>query len=73
MALDIQDPRITRTMRTGYPHPVDSPKGKDFFGNVVYPGDEILEFEDEVFIVDEISTDLQEFLEFLGARYRTAK
>lgn len=73
MALDIQDPKITRTMKTGYPRPVDSPKGKDFFGNVVYPGDEILEFEDEVFIVDEISCDLQEFLEFLGARHRTAK
>ena len=73
MPYNLEHPDITRTLKTGYPCPVDSPKGKDFFGNQIYPGDEILEFEDEVFIVDEISTDLQEFLEFLGARHRTAK
>lgn len=73
MAIDIQDPRITRVNRTGYPKPVhDELYGSDFFGNEVMHGDEILEWEDEFFRVDDISYDLKEFLLHIGAEEKTA-
>jgi hypothetical protein len=74
MAIDIQDPRITRTLRTGYPEPVnDKPFGDDFFGNEIMPGDEYLEWEDDIFRKDDISFDLQQFLLHLGAKEKTAE
>lgn len=68
MAIDIQDPRITRTMRTGYPEPVnDEPYGEDFFGNEVFLGDEILVLDDEFFLKEMLSTDAIEILRHFGA------
>ena len=54
MAIDIQDPRITRTLRTGYPEPIKVQRNKDAFGYTVYPGDEILEFDDVIFLKEEL-------------------
>lgn len=74
MAIDIQDPRITRTLQTGYPEPVnDEPFCDDFFGNEIMPGDEYLEWEDNVFRLDDISYDLKKFLLHLGAIEKIAE
>lgn len=74
MAVDIQDPRITRTLRTGYPEPVnDEPFGDDFFGHEIMPGDEYLEYDGEYFRSNDISFDLQQFLLHLGAEEKIAE
>lgn len=74
MVLDIQDPRITRTIRTGYPEPVnDEPYGEDFFGNEVFPGDEILVLDDEFFLKEHLSYDAIEILRHFGATEEIAK
>lgn len=73
MVADIQDPRITMVMRTGYSQAVHNQTRRDFFGNEVFEGDEILVYDDEVFLIGEISNDLWEFLKFLGASYEIAK
>ncbi|WP_029265760.1 hypothetical protein [Virgibacillus alimentarius] len=70
----IQHPEITRTLRTGYPY---SPKreeyGIDALGNEVFTDEEILEYEDEFYLVEELSADAREILENHGAIYKVAK
>lgn len=71
---DIEHPAIARTLRTGYPY---SPKremvGTDSLGNEVFSGEEILEFMDEFYLVEELSSDAIEILEQHGATYKIAK
>ncbi|CEI81262.1 hypothetical protein BN997_01080 [Oceanobacillus oncorhynchi] len=67
-------PAIERTRRTGYPY---SERRQMFvtdgLGNDVHSGDEILEFDGEFYLVDELSVDAREILEKHGADYVTAK
>jgi len=67
MAIDIEDPRITRINRTGYPETEKEPYGEDFFGNEVFLGDEILVLDDEFFLKEMLSTDAIEILRHFGA------
>jgi hypothetical protein len=73
MAVDIQDPRITRTLRTGYPEPLKVKLGKDAFGYTVYPGDEILEFDDVIFLKGELLQETIDALKMVGAEERIAE
>ena len=73
MAIDIQHPAITRTMRTGYPDSEPEIYGTDFYGNEVYVGDTILVLEDEFFLKDELTSDVIELLEHFGALEIEAK
>ncbi len=72
--MSIEHPDITRTMLTGYPF---SPRRRtvrvDGLGNEVYSGDEIIEFMDEFYLVDELSSDAQEIIESHGGIYKIAK
>jgi hypothetical protein len=73
MAVDIQDPRITRTTRTGYPEPIKMKPGKDAFDNNVYPGDEILEIDDVIFLKEELLQETIDALKMVGAEERIAE
>jgi len=67
-------PTITRTLRTGYPYsPRRQEVGIDPLGNKVFAGDEILVYEDEFYLVSELSSDAIEVLETHGADYRIAR
>lgn len=72
--MTIEHPDITRTMLTGYPY---SPRRQmirtDGLGREVQPGDEILEFMDDFYLVDELSVDAQEILEQHGAVHKIAR
>lgn len=73
MAIDIQDPRITRIEKYGYPEPEPEYYGEDFYGNEVFTGDEIYVLDDEFFLKEEISTDVIKLLEYFGAEKTIAK
>lgn len=74
MAVDIQDPRITRTLRTGYPEPIKKqPSFKDAFGYTVRPGDEILELDDVIFLKEELFLETIEALKMVGAEEKIAE
>lgn len=71
----LEHPDITRIERTGYPldyHPTDE-VGVDALGNTVFEGDEIIEFDGEIYLVDEISFDTVEILTRHGAERKIAK
>lgn len=63
----IEHPTISRTLRTGYPQQERVFFTIDGLGNAVFKGDEILELDDQIYLVDEISLDAQEILEKHGA------
>jgi len=66
-------PMIERIERTGIPYSERREAyGTDGLGNEVFPGEEILELEDDFFLVEELSADAKEILEMLGATYKTA-
>lgn len=70
----LEHPTITRTLRTGYPYsPRRQEIGIDALGNEVFEGDEILVYEDEFYLVSELSSDAIEILEKHGADYRIAR
>lgn len=69
----LEHPAITKTMLTGYPEPEKSLYGIDGFGHLVFTDDEILVFDDEFYLVSELSNDAIEILEKHGADYRIAK
>lgn len=73
----LQHPEITRAMRTGdtsYPYSARRREvGTDPLGNEVYAGDEILEFDDDFYLVSELSPDAIEILEHHNAIYKIAK
>jgi len=72
--MDLQHPSITRIERNGYPYSGKREDvGTDALGNEVFSGEEVLFYEDEFFLVEELSTDAIEILEMFGADYRIAK
>lgn len=72
--MDLQHPAITRTLRTGFPFSERREEwGIDALGNEVFTGDEILEFMDEFYLVEELSDDAREILEQHGGIYKIAK
>lgn len=72
--MSIEHPDITRTMLTGYPYSSRRQTIRvDGLGNEVYNGDEIIEFMDEFYLVDELSSDAQEILEQHGAVRKIAR
>lgn len=70
----MEHPTIERTLQTGYPHSERRQMvWKDGQGNEVYPGDEIILFEDEFYLVDELPATAIEILERHGGRHKIAK
>ena len=70
----MEHPMITQVERTGYPFSDRREEyGVDALGNEVYTGDEILVYEDEFWLAEEISLDCKETLEIIGAEYQIAK
>lgn len=70
----MQHPTIDRIERTGFPFSDRrEERGVDALGNDVYTGDEILIYEDEFWLVEELSLDCKETLEIIGAEYQIAK
>lgn len=65
-------PAVVEIMRTGYAEKEPDVVGSDALGNEVYKGDEILVFEDEIFLTLELSSETIEVLEIVGAEYQTA-
>jgi len=68
----LEHPDITRVRKNGYPSVEPAFRGIDGLGNPIYENDEILEFDDQIYLVDEISSDAIEILERHGANYRIA-
>jgi len=66
------DPIVKAIERTGYPPGVREPKVlfEDSLGHEVYEGDEVIEFDEEIYLIDEISYDAIEILEKHGATRR---
>ncbi|WP_339161732.1 hypothetical protein [Siminovitchia sp. FSL W7-1587] len=52
----------------------DEPKviGTDALGNEIFAGDEVYEYESELFVIEELSHDAREILQLLGATKKTA-
>ena len=72
MPIDLEHPVVTAIRRYGYPEPEPEPIGEDFFGNPVYPGDEIWVIDDLIFLDNELGYQATQILEALGAERRTA-
>ncbi|MED0702853.1 hypothetical protein P4S79_09710 [Aeribacillus composti] len=72
--MDIQDPRITRTLRTGYPNMVAQPEhvGIDYFGEEILIDDDIVEDPNtgETVLRDNLERYLSEVYDF---KFQTAK
>ncbi|MCM3739196.1 hypothetical protein M3210_02825 [Oceanobacillus luteolus] len=72
--MGLEHPAITQIERTGYPYSAKREDwGTDGLGNEILSGDEILEFMEEVYVVEELSSDAREILEQHGAIYKIAK
>lgn len=72
--MGLEHPAISRTLRTGYPYSERRQVIRgDGLNREVYPGDEILVFEDEFYLVSELSSDAIEVLEQHGAVYKIAE
>lgn len=72
--MDLEHPAITKTLKTGYPYSDRREMvGTDFLGREVFPGEEILVYGDDFFLVEELPSDAVEILEWIGADYRIAK
>lgn len=57
---------ITRVNLTGYSKPIDEPLYLDHFGHQVYAGDEIYEYNDDVYLVEELSQDAIDIIKHNG-------
>lgn len=67
-------PVVERIIATGYPYSLKREEyGIDALGNETFTGEEILIYQDEFFLVEELSPDAVEVLEMFGADYKTAK
>lgn len=64
----MEHPAVYRTRLTGYPEKEPEVYGTDYRGNEVYVGDEIYIYEDEFWLVDDLSANEMELLEFFGAK-----
>jgi len=70
----MQHPLIDRIECTGIPYsPRRAEYGIDALGNLVLKGEEILVYQDDFFLVEELSPDAVEILERFGADYKIAK
>ena len=69
---DLEHPAITRTLRTGYPYPIESEHwGVDACGDEIMYGDTIYEFPDGEIVLEE---NIREYLiEHLGAVRKIAE
>lgn len=67
----LEHPEITRTLRTGYPNIINQPElaGYDYFGDEIYPGDDVVEIDGDVILEDNLNRYLKECME---ARFYTA-
>lgn len=67
-------PLVERAMLTGYPYSDKRQEvGTDGLNKEVYTGDQIMIYEDEFYLVDELSSDAIEVLERHGATYEIAE
>jgi hypothetical protein len=68
--MGLQRPMITRIEKTGYPNVVEQAEhwGDDYFGDEILEGDEVVEFDGEVILKD----NLEKFLDELGFVFKTA-
>ncbi|GGN64545.1 hypothetical protein [Oceanobacillus indicireducens] len=67
-------PMVAQIERTGYPFSDRrNDYGVDGLGNEVFTGDEIIEFFDDFYLVEELSTDAIEIMEQHGGVYKIAK
>lgn len=66
----LEHPAITRTLRTGYPNVIEQPEhsGSDYFGDEVLEGDDIVEYDGEVVLKE----NLERFLSEMGFEFKTA-
>ncbi|WP_433958880.1 YqaI family protein [Cytobacillus horneckiae] len=66
-------PLVTQIERTGYPNIIDQPEqnmlGFDFFGDEILGGDEFVEYDGELILVDNLNRYLSEEM---GFEFKTA-
>ncbi|WP_433956955.1 YqaI family protein [Cytobacillus horneckiae] len=64
-------PLVTQIVRTGYPNMIDQPEhaGIDFFGDEILDGDEVVEYDGELVLVDNLNRYLSEEM---GFEFKTA-
>lgn len=64
-------PLVTQIERTGYPNMIDQPEhtGIDFFGDEILDGDEFVEYDGELVLVDNLNRYLSEEM---GFEFKTA-
>lgn len=65
----LEHPMVTEIEKTGYPNALAQPEccGIDYFGNELLSGDEIVEFDGEIVLRD----NLMEFLSEMGFTFKT--
>lgn len=67
----MEHPDVTEIRRYGYPkYPSDIDR-VDSLGNTLYKGDEVYEMDDEVYVIEELTSDARTILERHGAVRRT--
>lgn len=66
----LEHPDITRTERTGFPNLVSQPEhiGIDYFGEEVLVGDEYVEYDGDLILLD----NLERYLSEMGFEFKTA-
>ncbi|NRG47357.1 hypothetical protein HRF87_21765 [Bacillus sp. CRN 9] len=64
-------PLVAQIERTGYPNMIDQPEhaGIDFFGDEILNGDEFVEYDGELVLVDNLNRYLSEEM---GFEFKTA-
>lgn len=64
-------PLVTQIERTGYPNMIDQPEhaGIDFFGDEILDGDEFVEYDGELVLIDNLNRYLSEEM---GFEFKTA-
>ncbi|MEC1155676.1 YqaI family protein [Cytobacillus horneckiae] len=62
----MEHPLVTQIERTGYPNMIEQPEhiGIDFFGDEILDGDEFVEYEDELILIDNLNRYLVEEMGF---------
>lgn len=67
----MEHPLVTQIERTGYPNMIEQPEhiGIDFFGDEILDGDEFVEYEDELILIDNLNRYL---VEEMGFQFKTA-
>lgn len=68
----MEDYRITRINLTGHHEEIEHPLAVDFFGNDIYPRDEIYTWNDDVFLIEDLSQDAIDILRHNGANREIA-